>query len=171
MKKTRTANELSAATAARKRGLLMGGFGVLIGLIMNFLTTDFLSLHCALMLGVALAGGLAAALSALPIDSGSAISSGSVGGIYAGLGFSIPFIAMNLYRWATTDATNVGARIAKLSQTELDNIIQAKIQLGEEYFRFQDISYVFGYLLAALFMGWIFGMLGGALAKRRMTRV
>jgi hypothetical protein len=170
LKRTHTAHEIEAAAVARKRGLVMGALALLVGALMAWLTSNFVSLHCAMMLGVTVAGGLAAAKVALPVDGTSVRSAGSIGGIYAGLGFAIPFITLNLYKWATTSAATVGARIADLSPVQIDTITKAGFPLNDVYFRNQDVSYVFGYLLFALFMGWIFGMVGGALAKRRMTR-
>jgi uncharacterized membrane protein len=36
-----------------------------------------------------------------------------------------------------------------------------------EYFRGQYVSYIFGYPLVGSLVGWLSGLVGGALAKRR----
>jgi hypothetical protein len=172
VKKARTPQQRSAISSARKRGYLMASLSLLIGVLMAYATTDLLQLHCAMAIGVALAGGMAAALVAAPIDPGSTRRAGSLGGMLAGLGFVLPFIVANILRWAGTDATEAGRRLAGLTPGELANMQRVGIVLNDanaasEYFRSQDLSYVFGYLLFALLFGWLFGMAGAGLARRK----
>jgi hypothetical protein len=172
VKKAQTPQQRSAISSARKRGYLMASLSLLIGALMAYTTTDLLQLHCAMAVGVAMAGGMAAALVAAPIDPGSARRAGSIGGMLAGLGFALPFIVSNIVRWAGTDAAEAGRRLAALTPGELANMQRVGIVLNDidaasEYFRSQDLSYVFGYLLFALFFGWIFGIAGAGLARRR----
>ncbi len=55
-----------------------------------------------------------------------------------------------------------------------DQIAQAKSMLIDptlnplEYFRGQFVSYIFGYPLVGACVGWLAGMIGGALARRRL---
>ena len=55
-----------------------------------------------------------------------------------------------------------------LLATQIALAREQNIVLGAEYFRGQDISYLFGYLLFALVFGWVFGMLGAALARNQL---
>jgi hypothetical protein len=172
VKKAQTPGQLAAMASARKRGYLMAFLALLIGALMAYTTTDLLQLHCAMAIGVAIAGGMAAALVAAPIDPGSVRQAGSTGGMFAGLGFAVPFIVFNILRWAGTDASAAGRRLAELTPAELASMARVGILLNDgasaaEYFRSQDLSYVFGYLLFSLFLGWLFGMVGAALARRR----
>ena len=60
-------------------------------------------------------------------------------------------------------------RAAALTPEQIALMEQFNVVVGAEFFRGQDISYLFGYLLFALLFGWLFGMLGGALAKRQIS--
>jgi hypothetical protein len=138
----------------------------LVGLVMLALSGSFLALHCVLAAAVALSGGIAAASAAAPIDPASHRSAGATGGVYATLAYVLPFMASNLLTYITLDAAAVARRIAELTPLQVEQIRQFSIDLGIDYFRGQDISYVFGYLLFALLFGWLIGSLGGVLAKR-----
>jgi hypothetical protein len=164
VKKTRTENELAAAKAARLRGWLMSAIAAAIGAVMLLLGGEFLALHCVLMAGAAVAGGRAAA--ALLQDPKSARSAGSTGGMLTALGYAMPFIIYYTYRWATLSDADVARRLAALTPGELAQMRQLNMQPGYEYFVGQDVSLIFGYLLAALFFGWLAGMAGGSMARR-----
>lgn len=166
MKKTRTESEVAAATAARRRGWLLGGIAAVIGAVMLLLGGEFLALHCVLMVGAGVAGGRAAAAAALLHDPRAARSAGSTGGMLTALGYALPFMIYYIYRWATLSDADVARRLAALTPTELAQMRQVNIQPGYEYFMGQDVSLIFGYLLAALFFGWLAGMAGGSLARR-----
>jgi hypothetical protein len=168
MKKTRTQNELAAGKAARRQGLIMGALAFGIGLVMLAMTGEFFSLHCVLLIAAAIAGGLASARAAKQHDMtpASVKNGASVGGIYTALGFGLPFAIYFLYRWATLTEADVARRLAQLTPAELAQIEAGGITIGRDFFIGQDIAYVFAYVLAALILGWLFGLVGGALAQR-----
>lgn len=168
MKKVRTPLQIEAASAARRRALFVAAIGFGIGVLMLLLSPAFLSLHCVLAAAVALSGGIAAARAAIPIDRASFRAAGATGGIYAAFGYALPFMAFNFYRYLNISDESVAARAAELTPDQIAMMDQFNVVLGAEYFRGQDISYVFGYLLFALLFGWIIGTIGGALAKRQM---
>ncbi len=168
MKKTRTPAQIEAASAARKRALFVAAVAAAVGVIMLILSSVFLALHCVIAAAVALSGGIAAARAAIPIERQSFRSAGTTGGIYAGLGYALPFMVYNFVRYLNVNEQSVAERAAELTPDQIAMMEQFNVVLGEEFFRGQDISYLFGYLLFALLFGWIFGMIGGALAKRQM---
>lgn len=168
MKKVRTPAQIEAAAAARKRALFVAVIALVVGIIMLALSESFLALQCVVAMAVALSGGIAAARAAIPINPGSFRAAGATGGIYAGLAYALPFMTYNFARYMSVNDQTAGERMAQLNPAQLEQIRQFNITLGAEYFRGQDISFVFGYLLFALTLGWIMGSLGGALAKRQM---
>ena len=163
MKKTHTPSEIAAAAAASKRGRLMGALAFLIGALMVWVTPQFVALHCVLMAGAALAGGRAAGRAAAMHDPKAVRRGGGMGGMLTGLGFGLPFALWNAYQWATLDDAAAARRLAALSQSELAQMRQFNIQPGLEYFIGQDASFIFGYLLAGLMLGWLVGVVGGLL--------
>ncbi len=144
----------------------MGALAFTIGVLMVWATPQFVALHCVLMAGAALAGGRAAGRAAASHDLKAARSGGGIGGMLTGLGFGLPFVLWNVYQWATLDNAGVARRLAALSQGELAQMQQFNIQPGLEYFIGQDASFIFGYLLAGLIIGWLVGMVGGLLGAR-----
>jgi hypothetical protein len=168
MKKVRTPAQIEASAAARKRALFVAAITLVVGIIMLVLSESFLALQCVVAAAVALSGGIAAARAAIPIDPSSFRAAGTTGGIYAALAYALPFMVYNLARYASVNDQTAAERMAQLNPAQLEQIQQFNITLGAEYFRGQDISFVFGYLLFALLFGWIVGSLGGALAKRQM---
>jgi hypothetical protein len=168
MKKVRTPAQIEAAAAARKRALFVAAISFIVGIIMLALSESFLALQCVVAAAVALSGGIAAARAAIPFDAHAFRAAGTTGGIYAALAYALPFMGYNLVRYASVNDQTAAERMAQLNPAQLEQIQQFNITLGAEYFRGQDISFVFGYLLFALLFGWIVGSLGGALAKRQM---
>jgi hypothetical protein len=169
VKKVRTPSQIEAVVAARKRALFVAPIALVVAIIMLVISDSFVALQCVMAAAVALSGGIAAARAAIPIDPTSFRTAGATGGIYAGLAYALPFMGYNLFRYLSVNDQTVGARMAELSSAQLEQIRQFNIQVGAEYFRGQDISFVFGYLLFALLLGWLAGSLGGVLAKRQMA--
>lgn len=169
MKKVRTPQEVQANAAARKRALFVAAIAFVIGLIMLFISGPFLALHCVMAIAVALSGGIAAARAAIPIDPSAYRRAGAIGGIYASLAYVAPFMFYNAVNYLRLDDAAVARRISELAPDQLAQIRQFNIELGAEYFRGQDISYVFGYLLFGLLLGWVIGSLGGVLARRQLS--
>ncbi len=168
MKKVRTPDQRRAAAAARTRGLFVAAIALVVGIIMLMLSNYFLQMHCVMALALTLSGGIAAARAAMWIDRDSALAAGRTGGLYAGLAYALPFVIFNFSQYVNINAQTLNQRIAQLSAEQISQIEQNNIQLGIEFFKGQDIAYVFGYLLFALLFGALFGSIGGALARRQM---
>jgi hypothetical protein len=168
--KTKSEREIAASAAARKRGLFVAAVAVLIGGLMLALSGDFLTLHCVVAAAVALSGGIAAARAGLPFHPDCARSAGMTGGIYAALGYALPFMAHNFIRYLNVNDQTAAERAAQLTPDQIALMEQFNVVVGADFFRGQDISYLFGYLLFALLFGWLFGLVGGALAKRQFAR-
>jgi hypothetical protein len=171
MKKQRNPSEIQAMAAARGRAWFVAAITFVVGIVMLFLSADFLALHCVMGVAVALSGGIAAARAAIPIYPAAYRAAGSTGGIVASLAYALPFVLYNLYRFLTLGDQEVARRLAALSSNQLAQITQQNIQAGIEFFRGQDVAYIFGYLSFALLFGWIVGSLGGALARRQLATV
>jgi hypothetical protein len=170
MKRTKSEKEIAASAAARRRGLFTAAIAVLVGGLMLALSSEFLTLHCVVAAAVALSGGIAAARAGLPFHPDCARRAGATGGIYAALGYALPFMAHNFIRYLSVNDQTAAERAALLTPDQIALMEQFNVVVGAEFFRGQDISYLFGYLLFALLFGWLFGMLGGALAKRQLAR-
>jgi len=169
MRRTKSEREIAASAAARKRGLFVAAIAVLIGGLMLALSGDFLALHCVVAAAVALAGGIAAARAGLPFHPECARSAGMTGGIYAALGYALPFMAHNFVRYLSVNDQTAAERAALLTPDQIALMEQFNVVAGAEFFRGQDISYLFGYLLFALIFGWLFGLIGGLLAKQQKS--
>lgn len=167
MKRVRTPQQVQAGAAARKRALFVAAIAFAVGLVMLIVSGPFLALHCVMAVAVALSGGIAAARAAIPIDPAAFRGAGAIGGIYACLAYVAPFMIYNTVNYLTLDDAAVARRMGELAPDQLAQIRQFNIELSAEYFRGQDISFVFGYLLFGLLLGWLIGSLGGALAKRQ----
>lgn len=167
MKRTRTAAEEAALRAARGRALFMAGVGLVTGLVMLALSSDFLALHCVVAAAVAASGGIAAARSAILHRAESYGSAGSLGGIYAALGYALPFMVFNFVSWLNVTEETAAARAAQLSPEQIAQLREMNFVVGADFFRGQDIAYLFGYLLFALVFGWLFGRVGGIIALRQ----
>ncbi len=168
MKKTRTPSELAASSAARKRGLFVASIGLLVGLLMLALSSSFLAMHCVMAAAVALAGGIASARAAIPHHRQSSRAAGVTGGLYAALAYALPFMAYNFVRWLNVTEESAALRMAEMTPEQLAMVREQNIVLGAEFFRGQDIAFLFGYLLFALFFGWVFGIVGAGIASRQM---
>ncbi len=168
MKRTRTAAELAAASAARKRGLFMAAVGLIVGLVMLGLSSNFLTMHCVMAAAVALAGGIASARAAILHHRPSGRAGGVTGGLYAALAYALPFMVYNFINWLSVTEESAAIRMAQMTPEQLAAIREQNLVLGAEYFRGQDISFLFGYLLFALLFGWLFGTLGAVLANRQL---
>ncbi|BCX05068.1 MAG: hypothetical protein KatS3mg053_3006 [Candidatus Roseilinea sp.] len=169
MKKIRTPSQIEAAAAARKRALFVAAIAAVVGVLMLLLSSAFLALHCVVAAAIALSGGIAAARAAIPIERQAFRSAGVTGGIYAALGYALPFMIYNFIRYLNVNDQTVAERAAELTPDQIAMMEQFNVVLGAEFFRGQDVSYIFGYLLFALLFGWILGMIGGVLAKRQMA--
>ena len=169
MRRTKSEQEIAASAAARKRGLFVAAIAVLIGGLMLALSGDFLALHCVVAAAVALAGGIAAARAGLPFHPECARSAGMTGGIYAALGYALPFMIYNFVRYVNVNDQTAAERAALLTPDQIALMEQFNVVVGAEFFRGQDISYLFGYLLFALIFGWLFGLIGGLLAKQQKS--
>lgn len=169
MKKVRTPAQIEAAAAARKRALFVAAIAAVAGVIMLLLSSTFLALHCVVAAAVAVSGGIAAARAAIPFEPQSFRSTGATGGIYAALGYALPFMIYNFVRYLSVNDQTVAERAAELTPEQIAMMEQFNVVVGAEFFRGQDVSYIFGYLLFALLFGWILGIVGGALAKRQMA--
>ena len=170
MKKVRAASQIAAAAAARRRALFIAAIAIAVGVAMLVLSSEFLGLHCIVAAAVALSGGIAAARAAIPIDRAAFRSAGVTGGIYAALGYVLPFMVYNFVRYLNVNDESAAARAAALTPDQIAMMEQFNVVIGAEFFRGQDISYLFGYLLFGLLFGWLFGLIGGALAKRQLAR-
>ncbi|MFC1464405.1 MAG: hypothetical protein ACFLMY_06105 [Candidatus Brachytrichaceae bacterium NZ_4S206] len=169
MKKVRTPSQIEAAAAARKRALFVAAIAATTGVIMLLLSSTFLALHCVVAAAVAVSGGIAAARAAIPFEPQSFRSAGATGGIYAALGYALPFMIYNFVRYLSVNDQTVAERAAELTPEQIAMMEQFNVVVGAEFFRGQDVSYIFGYLLFALLFGWILGIVGGALAKRQLA--
>jgi len=170
MKRTKSEKEIAASKAARRRGLFTAAIAVLVGGLMLALSSEFLTLHCVVAAAVALSGGIAAARAGLPFHPDCARSAGATGGIYAALGYALPFMAYNFARYVSVNDQTAAERAAALTPEQIALMEQFNVVVGAEFFRGQDISYLFGYLLFGLLFGWLFGMFGGALARRQLAQ-
>jgi len=170
VKKVRTASQTQATAAARGRALFIAAIAVVVGIGMLLLSSEFLGLHCVLAAAVALSGGIAAARAAIPIERAAFRSAGVIGGIYATLGYALPFMIYNFIRYINVNDESAAARAAELTPDQIAMMEQFNVVVGAEFFRGQDISYLFGYLLFGLLFGWLFGLVGGALAKRQLAQ-
>ena len=167
MRKTKSAQEIAANAAARRRGLFTAAIAVLVGGLMLALSSEFLTLHCVVAAAVALSGGIAAARAGLPFHPDCARSAGMTGGIYAALGYALPFMAHNFIRYLSVNDQTAAERAALLTPDQIALMEQFNVVVGAEFFRGQDISYLFGYLLFSLLFGWLLGLIGGVLAKKQ----
>jgi len=168
MKTPHTPAQLQATALARKRALLVAAVALVIGVVMLGLSSAFLQLHCVMAMAVALSGGIAAARAAGQIDRPSVRRAGTIGGMYATLAYAVPFMVFNFIDWLTLTPGKVAERMAQLTPDQVAFARQNNMQFGLEYFKAQDVAYVFGYLLFALALGSLIGMLGGILARRQL---
>lgn len=146
----------------------MAGVGLVMGLVMLALSADFLAMHCVVAAAVAVSGGIAAARSAIPHRADSYGSAGSLGGLYAALGYGLPFMVFNFINWLNVNEQTAAARAAQLSPEQIAQLREMNLVVGVDFFRGQDIAYLFGYLLFALIFGWLFGRVGGIIALRQV---
>ena len=171
MKRIRTKNELAAMAAARRQSRVYLLIGIVIGVVMVLLSPEFMLMNTIVMSALAISGGIAAARAAIAHRMDSAISAGGIGGLWATLGFALPFSGYFYYQyWILTEARAV-ARLNQMSPDLQAYYRSLGISLGPEFIAGEYISYIFYYMLFALIMGWILGMVGAAIAKRRVPVV
>ncbi|NJM40666.1 MAG: hypothetical protein HC853_07805 [Anaerolineae bacterium] len=141
--------------------------GLAAGSVMLLLSPDFLALHLVMVAAVGISAGLATGRAVLGIDRDAAHSAGGAGGTFAGLGYALPFIAYYLYRFITFNDAEFARRANQLTEQETAAIQQAGFVIGPDYFRQQDVSFIFFFLILGGLIGWLFGMVGGLFAKSR----
>lgn len=167
MKKIRTKEELAANTAARKQGRLYLIIGLVIGILMLLISAEFMLMNTLVMVALAISGGVVAARAAMLHRTDSAVSAGGIGGLWATQGFALVFSAYFYYRYWTLTEVEALNRLSQMPAEMQTYYRDLGITLGPEFVFGEFISYVFYYLLFALIMGWLLGMLGGYLAKRQ----
>lgn len=141
--------------------------GLAVGLVMLLISPDFLALHLVMAAAVGVSAGLATGRAVLGIDRNAARGAGGAGGALGGLGYALPLIAYYLYRFITFNDAEFARRANQLTEQETAAIQQAGFVIGPDYFRQQDVSFIFFFLILGGLIGWAFGMVGGLLAKRR----
>ncbi|MCS7061997.1 MAG: hypothetical protein RMN25_12650 [Anaerolineae bacterium] len=166
-RKSVSADEVLALRVALKRGAFVAVVSGLVALIGLALAREFLLMHMILLAAVSLSGGLACARAVLPVHPPSYRRAGNIGGMIAALVFVLPFIVVFSYLAAVMNAELSAELAAGLSAAEVTQLMRQNIQVGEDYFRGQYISYASGYLLFGLASGLVFGSLGAALARRQ----
>ena len=169
MKKIRSKDEIAATRAARKQGLIYLGIGGVVGLIMLWLATEFMLMNTIVLAALAISGGMTAARAAMLYRRESASSAGSIGGMWAAFGFAIPFMAYFFYRFITLTDADAIARINAMPPDQQAAFRNGGFMLGPELITGEYVSYIFYYFLTAIILGWLLGILGGALAKRRFA--
>jgi hypothetical protein len=140
--------------------------GLVVGAVVLLLANDFLALHCVTLIALAFAGGLNTARSVISIEPASARAAGSSGGVYAALGYALPFLLFNAYRWLTLNPDEFAKRVSRLTPQQLDFYNRFNVEPSLQGFATQDASYFFGYLIFACLFGWLFGMVAGAMTRR-----
>jgi hypothetical protein len=174
VKRTRTPSEEVVSEATRKTGLRFLLIGLAVGLVMLLITPDFLALHLVMLAVAGLSAGMATGWAVVSIERSdgtdhrnAARGAGGAGGTFAGLGYALPFMAYFFYRFITFDDAEFARRAAQLSPAETAAIQQAGFVIGAEYFRQQDVSFIFFFLILGSLIGWLAGMVGGLIAKSR----
>jgi hypothetical protein len=167
VKRTRTPSEEVVSEATRKTGLRFLLIGLAVGLVMLLITPDFLALHLVMLAVAGLSAGMVTGRAVVNIERDAARGAGGAGGTFAGLGYALPFMAYFFYRFITFDDAEFARRAAQLSPAETAAIQQAGFVLGPEYFRQQDVSFIFFFLILGSLIGWLAGMVGGLIAKSR----
>jgi hypothetical protein len=160
-----------AMAAARRRATLFIGIGAVLALVMLFLSSEFVTLHCILLAALTLSAALSCAWAAIPILPQSARRAGLVGGTTAAVAYVLPFVALFVYRIFTMDLTTASRMAGEMSAAQTTSLMQQGIMPGVEYFRGQFLSYAVGYLLFGLAFGALLGTLGGILATRTGQRI
>lgn len=170
MKKHSSKQAEDARRAARSRGPLVFAIGLAAGMLAALTTGEFILYHCVLAAAVAASGGMSLANAAVPLDPPSATSAGTRGGLLAAIGYAAPFMAVSGYNLFQVNDASAARMLAALTPAQVAQAEQFFINPGTkpvDYFQAQYVSYFFGYLLAALFFGWLFGAVGGAIIRRR----
>lgn len=172
MKRKTTPTEHIVNTIIRRLGVMAFAAGAgLGGLIFLLFGQDFVALHCTLTIALGVMAGALLANATLPRDAQSWRKAGTTGGLLAALGFGLPFALVALANFLRLNEDSAKQLAAALTP---DQIAQAKSMLIDptidsvQYFRGQFVSYVFGYPLVGGFVGWLAGLLGGALSRRRL---
>ncbi len=168
MKRIRTKEELAATAAARKQGRIYLLIGLAVGIVMLLLSPEFMLMNTVVMTALAISGGLVAARAAMLHRVESALSAGSIGGLWATLGFALPFSAYFYYRYYTLTEAAALQRLSQMSVEQQTYFRNIGITLGTEFVFGEYISYIFYYLFFALIAGWMLGMIGAAITKRSL---
>lgn len=170
MKRQSSKQAEQARRAERARGPLVFAVGLAAGALAAAATGEFILYHCILAAAVAASGGMSLANAAVPLDPPSATGAGTRGGLLASLGYAVPFMAVAGYSFLQVNDASAARMLAALTPAQVAQAEQFLINPAKspvDYFQAQYVSYFFGYLLAALFFGWLFGMVGGAIIRRR----
>jgi hypothetical protein len=166
MKKRRSPSEIQALAASRRRSLLFVGVGIIIAIIVNALSSEFLALQCVVLAAITLGGALSCAWAAVAIDPVAAPRAGMQAGMLTAMAYVLPFALVALYRFLTLDEVTAARLAGEMSAAQATSLVQQNITPGLEYFRGQYVSYIFGYVLFGLLFGWALGALGGVFARR-----
>ena len=167
MKKAAPLGQVEAFRAARNAVLGPAAIGAAAATIQALLEPGFVALHCALLVLVGALAGRVAARAAAQIRPQAAVIAGGTGGWMGGLAYGMPFAVAAAIRWLRFDANELARRIASMTQQEIANARAAGFDPTAMAFHTnQEVSYIFGYLIFGLGMGWLFGIVGAALARR-----
>jgi hypothetical protein len=167
MKKQRKPAEINAQRAARNSAWRISIFGLILGVLLLSLSYEFIQLHCVALIILTLFAGFTVGRNILHIYPDIAGAAGSTGGMVVGVAYALPFMVAAARRWITLDESEVAKRIAEFSPQQAALLSQQNILPNLEYFKAGEVSYFFAYLIFAFFFGWLFGMIGGLLARRR----
>jgi uncharacterized membrane protein (DUF485 family) len=158
-------------SAVRRTATLYASVGVGLALVMLFLSSEFVTLHCVVLAALTLAAAYTCAWAALPIFPQSVRRAGLVGGTTAAVAYVLPFIVLFVYRIFTIDIAMASLMAGEMSAAQTTSLMQQGIFPGVAYFRGQYLSYAVGYLFFGLAFGALLGMLGGILAMRTGQRI
>ena len=170
MRQHRLPQETAALAAARGKTLLFVGLSILLAVVMQVLSVEFIAMHCIVLAAITLAAAVTCAWAVIPILPQAARRAGMQGGMTSALAYVLPFLVVTAYRFATLDSASAGRMAAEMSAAQATNLTQQGIPPGVEYFRGQFISYMAGYLLFGLLFGMALGALGGIIAQRTAKR-
>ena len=157
---------MQALSATRGRSMVFAGAAIVLAGVMIALSSEFLALHCVMLAAITLGAAISCAWAATAIDPPSAPRAGMQAGILTAMAYVLPFSFFALYRLLTLDDSTASRLAGEMNAAQATSLIQQNITPGLEYFRGQYVSYIFGYILFGLVLGWGLGTLGGILARR-----
>lgn len=171
MKRKTTPTEQGINLIIRRVGVMAFAAGVGVGgLVLLLLGREFIALHCTLSMALGALAGALTANATVPRDPASWRKAGARGGLFAALGFGLPFAIIALANFFTVNETSAGKLLAAMTSEQVAQAMQNRIDPSLDpvnYFRAQFVSYIFGYPLVGGFVGWLAGVLGGALTRKR----